>query len=93
MENIYNLPFSRNPLDPKNLKAYKMLLDIQKKNNYDIVHVHTPIAAIYGRLLKLKFPNIKLYIQYMDSISTKELQSLIGLYIILLKSLWHHLQM
>ena len=58
-ENIYNLPFSRNPLDPKNLKAYKMLLDIQKKNNYDIVHVHTPIAAIYGRLLKLKFPNIK----------------------------------
>ena len=58
-ENIYNLPFSRNPLDPKNLKAYKMLLDIQKKNNYDIVHVHTQIAAIYGRLLKLKFPNIK----------------------------------
>lgn len=58
-ENIYSLSFSRNPLDPNNLKSYKMLLEIQEKNNYDIVHVHTPIAALYGRLLKLKFPNIK----------------------------------
>ena len=40
-ENIFNIPFSRNPLNPNNLKAYKMLLDIQKEHNYDMVHVHT----------------------------------------------------
>ena len=33
-ENIYSLSFSRNPLDPNNLKSYKMLLEIQEKNNY-----------------------------------------------------------
>ena len=54
--NIYNIPFSRNP---KNYKAFKELIKIQEKNNYDIIHVHTPVASVYGRLLKLKFPNIK----------------------------------
>ena len=24
-----------------------------------MIHVHTPIASIYGRLLKLKFKNLK----------------------------------
>ncbi len=57
--NIYNIPFSRNPLHPKNYKAFKELIKIQEKNNYDIIHVHTPVASVYGRLLKLKFPNIK----------------------------------
>ncbi|MEG1003850.1 MAG: glycosyltransferase family 4 protein [Clostridium sp.] len=56
---IYEIPFNRNPLSYSNLKAFKELLNIQKKNNYDIIHVHTPIASIYGRLVKLKFNNIK----------------------------------
>ena len=57
--NIYNIPFRRNPLNIKNYKAFKELIKIQEKNNYDIIHVHTPVASVYGRLLKLKFPNIK----------------------------------
>lgn len=57
--NFFDVPFSRNPLDFNNLKAFKELIKIQNENNYDIVHVHTPIAAIYGRLLKVKFPNLK----------------------------------
>lgn len=56
---VYNIPFSRNPLDPRNLKALSKLITIQKENNYDIVHVHTPIAALYGRLLKLKYKSLK----------------------------------
>lgn len=56
---LFNIPFTRNPLHLQNLKAYKELIKIQAENNYDIVHVHTPIAALYGRLLKLKFPNLK----------------------------------
>lgn len=57
--NVFDIPFTRNPLDMKNLKAFKKLIRIQEKNQYDIVHVHTPIASIYGRLLKLKFPKLK----------------------------------
>lgn len=57
---IFDIPFSRNPLDINNIKAFIKLIDIQKENKYDIVHVHTPIAAMYGRLLKLKFPNLKI---------------------------------
>ena len=57
--NIYNIPFSRNPLHPKNYKAFKELIKIQEQNQYDIIHVHTPVASVYGRLLKLKFPKLK----------------------------------
>ncbi|ALG47857.1 glycosyltransferase family 4 protein [Clostridium perfringens] len=57
---IYNIPFSRNPLSLDNLKAFNELIKIQEENQYDIVHVHTPIASIYGRLLKLKFKNLKI---------------------------------
>lgn len=56
---FFDIPFSRNPLDINNIKAFKKLINIQNQNKYDIVHVHTPIAAMYGRLLKLKFPNLK----------------------------------
>lgn len=56
---FFDIPFSRNPLDINNIKAFRQLIKIQKENKYDIVHVHTPIAAMYGRLLKLKFPNLK----------------------------------
>lgn len=56
---FFDIPFSRNPLDINNIKAFRKLINIQKEHQYDIVHVHTPIAAMYGRLLKLKFPNLK----------------------------------
>ncbi len=56
---IFDVPFSRNPLHPGNAKAFKKLIEIQKENNYDIVHVHTPVASVYGRLLKIKFPKLK----------------------------------
>lgn len=56
---IFNVPFTRNPLDPINYRAFRQLMTIQEEHYYDIVHVHTPIAALYGRLLKLKFPKLK----------------------------------
>lgn len=57
--NVFDIPFTRNPLDISNLKAFKKLIKIQKENQYDIIHVHTPIASVYGRLLKLMFPKLK----------------------------------
>lgn len=56
---VYHLPFTRNPLDLRNMKAFFLLKKIQKENNYESIHVHTPIAALYGRLLKLKFPQLR----------------------------------
>lgn len=56
---FYEIPFNRNPLSTQNFKAFKILKMIQMKNKYDIIHVHTPIASVYGRLLKIKFPYIK----------------------------------
>ena len=57
--NIYNIPFSRNPLSLGNLKAFRKLLTIQKEKRYEVVHVHTPVASVFGRLLKLSYPNLK----------------------------------
>lgn len=56
---VFEVPFSRNPLGIGNIKAYNRLRELHRINSYDIVHVHTPIAAIYGRLLKLSFPSLK----------------------------------
>lgn len=56
---IFNIPFSRSPLSFGNIKAFRELIKLQKENKYDIVHVHTPVASIYGRLLKIRFPKLK----------------------------------
>lgn len=57
---IFEVPFSRNTLGIGNIKAFIKLEELQRINDYDIVHVHTPIAAIYGRLLKLNFPSLRI---------------------------------
>lgn len=61
-ENIgfYDLPFTRNPLNIKNMVALYRLYKLQKENKYDIIHVHTPIAAAYTRLLKIAFKDVKI---------------------------------
>lgn len=56
---FFDIPFSRNPLKLNNIKALIELIKVQKSEKYDIVHVHTPTAAVYGRLLKLFFKNIE----------------------------------
>lgn len=55
----YKIPFSRNPLAIENIKAFKELIKIQGKNQYDIIHVHTPVASVYGRLLKISYPRVR----------------------------------
>ena len=56
---VFDIPFSRNPLSSNNFNAYKVLKEIQRKNQYDWIHVHTPIAGLYGRLLKVSFPQLR----------------------------------
>lgn len=45
----YLIPFSRNPLSPQNLQAFSEIIKLQRENNYEAVHVHTPVAAFITR--------------------------------------------
>ncbi|MDW7662794.1 MAG: glycosyltransferase family 4 protein [Bacillota bacterium] len=47
---INEIEFTRNPLSNNNLVAFKKLKDLICQNNYDLIHCHTPIAALHTRL-------------------------------------------
>ena len=48
---VYNIEWSRSPLDIKHiLNSIKRIKAIVQDGGYDIVHVHTPIAAAVTRL-------------------------------------------
>ena len=53
--NFYQIDFSRSPLSPSNLKAYGQLKNVVKNGGYDIVHCHTPNAAVVTRLVCRRF--------------------------------------
>ncbi len=46
----HHIPFSRSPLSKGNFLALKQLKNLIKKENYDIVHTHTPNASICTRI-------------------------------------------
>jgi glycosyltransferase involved in cell wall biosynthesis len=48
---VYNLLFSRNPLNISNLKASVRLYRIMKENKYIMLHTHTPVASFLGRIV------------------------------------------
>lgn len=50
VEKVFDVPFSRSPKSPKNIKAYKQLKKIINENGYDVVHCNTPMGGIVGRL-------------------------------------------
>ena len=47
---IHNVAFQRSPISKQNYVAYKKLRRIIKDEDYDMVHVHTPIASIITRI-------------------------------------------
>lgn len=47
---VHTISCSRSPLSKGNIKAYKQLKKLIDENNYDIVHCHTPVAAMLTRL-------------------------------------------
>lgn len=57
----YDIDFSRNPLSLANISAYKKIRELVKKNKYDIVHVHTPIASFITRMAIRNFDLKVLY--------------------------------
>jgi len=47
---VYQIGTSRSPLDKGNVKAVKQIKEIVGEKKYDIVHCHTPVAAMCTRL-------------------------------------------
>lgn len=46
---VFNVDFQRIPISFKNIKAYNQIKEIQNKEKYDVVHVHTPVASFIAR--------------------------------------------
>lgn len=47
---VYKIDTSRSPLDRGNLRAIGQIKKLVEENTYDIVHCHTPIAAMCTRI-------------------------------------------
>jgi len=47
----WEIPFARSPYSPANIQAYNKLKDLLGKHYFDLIHVHTPVAAFLGRYL------------------------------------------
>lgn len=59
-DRVWDIQWSRNPLDPRNLLAgISRVQDIVALEDYDLVHVHTPIAAFVTRYALKDFPKTK----------------------------------
>jgi glycosyltransferase involved in cell wall biosynthesis len=49
-DQLWEAPWSRNPLDPRNfLIAPRVIREVVKQHAYDLVHVHTPVASLVTR--------------------------------------------
>ncbi|WP_315113920.1 glycosyltransferase family 4 protein [Clostridium intestinale] len=49
-DEYFDLPFERSPFNLSNMVAYNQLKKIIKKNNYVLIHCHTPVGGVLTRL-------------------------------------------
>ena len=48
----YSIAITNKPIDQKNFwEAYCQCMDLIKKNHYEFIHCHTPVAGVLGRIL------------------------------------------
>lgn len=58
-DKFHKTDFRRSPLNPHNVKAFFQLINLYRREKYDIVHCHTPIGGILARAAAVFFPKIK----------------------------------
>lgn len=46
----HDVRFERSPFQPKNIKALRELVRSFREEQFELVHVHTPVASILGRI-------------------------------------------
>ncbi|MBT9169708.1 MAG: putative glycosyltransferase EpsD [Actinobacteria bacterium] len=49
--NCWEIPFARSPYSLANLQSFRRLNALLKSQHFDLIHVHTPMAAFMGRYL------------------------------------------
>lgn len=56
----HHINFNRNPLSRDNILAKKQLMELMKKERFDLVHCNTPIGGVLGRICaaKTKIPYV-----------------------------------
>lgn len=47
---FHDINMNRNPVSKDNVTAYKEIKELIERNNFDIIHCHTPVAAMLVRL-------------------------------------------
>lgn len=52
---IYQIDFIRAPYHPGNIRAYRQLAAIVRKEHFNIIHCNTPIGGVIGRLIGKKY--------------------------------------
>lgn len=50
VDKVFDIPFSRSPKSPDNLKAEKLLKKIINEGQYDVIHCNTPMGGIITRI-------------------------------------------
>ena len=53
-DQFYDIPFERSPFMPKNVACYRQLKEIIDGGDYQIIHCHTPVGGVLGRLAARK---------------------------------------
>ena len=53
-DRFYDIPFERSPFMPQNVECYKKLKDVIDQGDYQIIHCHTPVGGVLGRLAARK---------------------------------------
>ena len=53
-DNQYTIDIARSPFSLKNVKALRQLKKLLAENRYDILHCHTPMGGVIGRLAAKK---------------------------------------
>lgn len=54
-DNQYKISIARYPISKGNFRAYRELRTLMENNQYDIIHCHTPMGGVLGRLAAKKF--------------------------------------
>ncbi len=49
-DHYFDVPFNRNPMSTENVQAFFQLKKIIDEGEFDIIHCHTPVGGIIGRL-------------------------------------------
>lgn len=52
---LHQIDCTRSPLTPQNVKAFKQLCSLMDKENFNLIHCHTPTGGLLGRLLGFKY--------------------------------------